>query len=335
MRRHERGNGLIGSANLSAWFPQWASTHAPDVDVPFYDIYIASVCVLILTIGLAVVFMRTFTRKDGDPEQVSAGSTNKFLLGAWVLGALLLAGFAFQTGLVGFVGQNVAPYGAFEVEVTAREGVWDFTYPDGHVADTLWVPIDQPVRLVLTSNEVSQTLSIPALRVQQTIFPDRTTEAWFEAIVPGIFSIQSGTFSTLTQDSLAAVVVALSQEDFGIWQAAVGDIFAGRTMLEVGEMLYSQQGCKACHSLDGTKLVGPSLKDVYGFEFLTTTGQTIVADAAYIKESLLTPNASVIADFQPVMTPYAGILGDQEIEAITEFLKSISERGAADLQEEK
>ncbi len=335
MWRHERGNGLIGSANLSAWFPEWASTHAPDVDVPFYDIYVAAVCILILTVGLAVVFMRTFIRQQGDPQQVPATGTNKILLGVWVLGAIVLAGFAFQTGLAGFVGQNVAPYGADEVSVTAREGAWDFIYPDGHVADTLRVAVDRPVHLTLTTNDIAQNLSIPAMRVQQAILPGQITEAWFEAIRPGIFPIFTGSFSALTQDSLAAVVVALSAADFAAWQAAVGDIFAGRTMSEVGEMLYNQQGCKACHSLDGSKLVGPSLKNVYGFEFLTTTGETVLADEAYIKESILTPNASIIADFQPVMTPYAGVLGDQEIAALIEYLKTISDRGSHAGQEEK
>jgi cytochrome c oxidase subunit 2 len=326
---------LIGSANLSAWFPEWASTHAPDVDVPFFDIYVVTVTILVLTVGLAVVFTRTFTRKDGDPEQMPATGTNKILLGVGVLGAILLAGFAFQAGLAGFVGQNVAPYGSIEVGVTAREGVWDFTYPDGHVADTLRVAVGQPVHLTMTSQDIAQTMSIPDLRVSQAIMPGSTSEAWFETIRPGTFPIRTGAFSAATYDSMASVVVSLPAEEFAAWQAAVGDIFVGRTMAEVGELLYTQQGCKVCHSLDGSNLVGPSFKNVYGFEFLTTTGETVVADDAYIKESILMPNASVIAEYQPVMTPYAGILGDREIAAITEFLKTLSDRGHTGGQEDK
>ncbi|MDX2472892.1 MAG: c-type cytochrome [Candidatus Krumholzibacteria bacterium] len=326
---------MIGSANLSAWFPEWASTHAPDVDVPFFDIYVVAAVLLVLTVGLAVVFTRTFLRKEGDPEQMPATGTNKILLGVGVLGAVLLAGFVFQVGLAGFVGQNVAPYGSFEVGVTAREGVWDFTYPDGYVADTLRVAVGQPVHLTMTSQDIAQNISMPDLRVSQAILPGETTEAWFETIRPGTFPIRTAAFSAATYDSMTAVVVSLSAEDFAAWQAAVGDIFAGRTMAEVGELLYNEQGCKVCHSLDGSKLVGPSLKNVYGFEFLTTTGETVLADDAYIKESILTPNVSVIAEYQPVMTPYAGILGDQEIAAITEFLKTISDRGHTGDQEDK
>ncbi len=326
---------MIGSANLSAWFPEWASTHAPDVDVPFFDIYVVSACALVVTVGLAVVFLRTYRRQDGDPDRMPAQGNNKLLLGVWVLAAVSLGVYAFQLGLAGYVAQDVAPYGATEIGVTAREGRWDFTYPDGTVTDTLRVEVGQPVHLTLTTADVAQNLSIPAMRVQQPILPGRTTEAWFETIAVGSFPIHSGTFSALTQDSLATAVISLSTADYDAWVAAVGDIFAGRTMAEVGELLYNQQGCKACHSLDGATVVGPSFKNVYGFEFLTTSGETITADDAYIKESILTPNVSVIDGFQPVMTPYAGKLDDREIEAIIEFLKTLSERGHAAGQEGK
>ena len=326
---------MIGSANLSAWFPEWASTFAPDVDIPFFDLYIASTVVLVLIVGLTFVFMRSFMRKEGDPEVMPSGGLNRMLLAVWLLGALGLAGFAFWAGLRGVVDQSVPPYGAYQVTVTAREGRWDFTYPGGHMSDTLRVAIDQPVRLTMISEDVSHTLSIPAMRVQQAILSGRTNEAWFQAINAGTYPIYSGAFSELTQDSLATAVVSLPREDFEAWLAAVGDIFVGRTLIEVGELLYNRQGCKACHSLDGSNLVGPSLKDVYGHEFMTVGGNSIVADDDYIRESILDPNASVIEGYQPVMTPYAGILDDREIGAIVEFLKSISDRGEALGQEEK
>ena len=173
------------------------------------------------------------------------------------------------------------------------------------------------------------------MRVQQAILSGRTNEAWFEAINTGTYPIYSSAFSALTQDNLATAVVSLAREDFEAWMAAVGDIFVGRTLVEVGELLYNRQGCKACHSLDGSNLVGPSLMNVYGYEFMTTAGNSILADDAYIKESILDPNVSVIEGYQPVMTPYAGILDDREIGAIIEFLKSISDRGDALGQEEK
>lgn len=316
---------MIGSANTTAWFPAGASTYAQGVDGAFIGIYVLAICALVVTAGLALVFVFTFLRKEGDPERMPDRSNHRLLLGAWVLAAVLLAGFAFQAGLPAFVDQNVAPYGAYAVGVTARQGSWDFTYPNGHVADTLRVEVGKPVKLTMTSEDVTQNLSIPALRVQQAIFPGRTTEAWFEATAAGDFPIHSGSYSAATHDSLTARLMAMSTTDFQAWLASVEDIFVGRTLAEVGELLYTQQGCMACHTLDGTKLVGPSFKDVFGHEVETVDGGTVMADAAYIKESILTPNAIVVAGYQPVMTPYAGKLDDREIEAITEFMKSLSQ----------
>ena len=129
---------------------------------------------------------------------------------------------------------------------------------------------------------------------------------------------------------MQTVMISHSPAEFEEWLMTVSDIFAGRTYAEVGELLYNRLGCKACHTLDGTKLVGPSFKDVYGNTFETREGQTITVDAAYVKESILTPNVSVIAGYEPVMTPYEGKVSDKEIEAITAWLRTLSQFTPAD-----
>ena len=121
----------------------------------------------------------------------------------------------------------------------------------------------------------------------------------------------------------------LSFDDAGqLW--AITD----RRNLDQPSQIMKIKGCVACHSLDGSKLVGPTFKNVYGYEFRTTEGTTVLADAAYIKASILEPNASIIEGYQPVMPAYAGILDERELEAIVAFLKTISDRGDAGGQEE-
>jgi len=324
---------LIGSAFLSTWFPVDASTHAEGVDSAFFGIGAVSIAILVVVVGLAIALMMSHLRKPGDPDRVPAGSLSKPLLGLWVLGALALIGFVFTVGVPGFLDQQVAPYGAYEITVNAREGAWGFTYPNGHESDTLRVSVNKPVRLTMTSADVAQTISVPELRLQQAILPGVMTHAWFETTQPGVFPIHTGAYSAATHDSLKTAVLSLTAAEFAAWMATVEDIFVGRTLAEVGELLYNRQGCAVCHSLDGSAIIGPTFQNVYGFEFLTTDGSTIVADDAYIKESILNPNASIIDGFLPVMTSYDGILGDREIEAITAFLKTLSERGDTAAQE--
>jgi len=321
---------LIGSANSSTWFPEAASTHAQNVDGLFFGIYVAAVFALFLFAGLALVYFYLFRRQGEDQKGQQGGRLNPVLLGLWLLGALGLGLFAYIGGIPGFVDQAVAPYDAYRIHATARQGDWDFAYPNGHVADTLMVAVGRPVHLTLVSEDVSHSLAIPALRVNQAIVPGRNTDAWFEATKPGTFRLQSNIYSGAGFDSMATSFIALESQEFEKWLADVSDIFIGRTLPEVGEILYNRLGCKACHTIDGTQLVGPSFKDVYGFEFDTVEGVRVTVDDAYIKESILTPNVSVIAGFQPVMTPYAGLVDDREIEAITAWLRTLSSKGGLD-----
>jgi cytochrome c oxidase subunit 2 len=211
--------------------------------------------------------------------------------------------------------------------VTARQWSWDFTYPNGHVADTLHVATGQPVRLNLRSEDVEHALSIPAVRVNQAVQPGREATAWFEATEPGTFPLQAGLFNGDSLTAMNSALVVHESAEFQKWLESVSDIFQGRTLVEVGELLYNRQGCAVCHTTDGTPRVGPTFLNMYGYEFDTVEGTRVTVDDAYVKESILYPNVSVIAGYQPVMTAYEGILDDRDIEAITAWLKSISDRG--------
>lgn len=318
---------MIGSAILATWFPEAASTHAPDVDGPFYWIYILAVLALFLIAGLALTFMRVYKRQDPDAKGARGGSPNPVLLGLWVLAALGLAVFAFVAGFPGFIDQTVAPYGSYGIDVTARQWDWDFTYPNGHVADTLHVAADRPVSLTLKSEDVEHGLAIPAVRLNSVARPGFEGHSWFEATEPGTYDLRGSLFNGDSLTAMNSALVVHSQADFDAWLESVSDIFQGRTLVEVGELLYNRQGCAVCHTTNGAPLVGPTFQNLYGYEFDTVEGVRVTADDAYIKESILTPNASVVAGYQPVMTPYAGILDDREIEAITAWLRSLSDRG--------
>ncbi|MEN8008448.1 MAG: cytochrome c oxidase subunit II [Candidatus Krumholzibacteriota bacterium] len=318
---------MIGSAILATWFPEAASTHAAGVDEPFYWIYIAAVLALFLFVGLAAIFLWIFRRQDRNQLGAETGRLNPVFLGLWILGALGLAVFAFVAGFPGFIDQNAAPYGAYGIDVTARQWGWDFVYPNGHVADTLHVATGTPVHLTLGTEDVEHGLSIPAMRVNQAVIPGSQSETWFEATTAGTYQLRGSIFDGDGFSSMNSALVVHEPQDFVAWMNEVSDIFKGRTMPEVGELLYTRLGCMACHTTNGQKLVGPTFLDMYGFEFDTVEGTRITVDDAYIRESILEPNVSVIAGFQPVMTPFAGLVTDQEIEAITAWLKTLSSKG--------
>ncbi|MBU2500027.1 c-type cytochrome [bacterium] len=319
---------MIGLAFMATWLPAAASRQAEGVDGPFQGLYVAAAFAVAFAAGLALAYVMLFRRRDESARGAPAGRPHPLYLGLWTLLAAGLAVYALVAGFPGFLDQTVPPYGAYPVGVTARNDGFDFTYPGGHVADTLHVAVGKPVQLTMTSEDVIHGLSVPAMRVHQAILPGRQATAWFEATLADTFDLRSNIHGG-EGAALRTALVSHQPADFDEWLRRVSDIFTGRTLAEAGELLYNREGCKACHTTDGTRLVGPSFKDVYGFEFPTRDGKTVLVDDAYIKESILTPNVSVVAGYEPVMTPYEGKLGDKEIEAITAWLKTLSSKGGA------
>jgi cytochrome c oxidase subunit 2 len=319
----------LAVGRAGTWLPEAAAAGAAEVDRPFLGLYLVSAFAVVLVTGLALTYVLQYRRRDDAARGGAGGRPNPALLGVWLLAALGLAAWTFVSGFGGFLDRSVPPYGAYAIDVTARQWNYDFVYPNGYVADTLHVAVGQPIQLNLTSEDVVHGLSVPALRVNTAILPGRISRTWFEAIAADTFTLRSDIYSGDGYSDMSTVLISQSQADFDAWLTRVSDIFSGRTYEEVGELLYTRKGCVACHSTDGSKRVGPSFKELYGHEFETRDGRRITADDAYIRESILEPNASVVAGYEPVMTPYAGQITDREIEAITAWIKTMSSLGGS------
>ncbi len=318
---------MIATATVSSWLPQAASTQSQGVDPAFYGVYVVGAFAVILVTGLAMVFVRQFPRNSENERGLSDARPNVKLQAAWVLAALGIAIYAFNAGLPGFLDANAAPWMSYRVLATVGREGFQFTYPNGHLADTLHVSINRPVRLDATTVDVIHTLQSPSLRLNEPVLPGRTAQAWFNATTPGTYELRSAIWGGDRYQDMHTAVVAHTPADFDAWMIRVSDVFAGRTMVQAGEVLYGTKGCRTCHTIDGNKLVGPSFKNVFGHQFDTREGVRITADEAYIKQSILKPNVSIILGYEPVMTPFEGRITDKEIAALTAYLRTLSDLG--------
>jgi cytochrome c oxidase subunit II len=95
-----------------------------------------------------------------------------------------------------------------------------------------------------------------------------------------------------------------------------------------GQQLFQQLACVTCHLNDGTGR-GPSLAGVPGSTVELANGSRVVADEGYIRESILTPQMKLVSGVQPVMPTFQGLVNEEGVMALIEYIKSLPAPAAA------
>jgi cytochrome c oxidase subunit 2 len=212
------------------------------------------------------------------------------------------------------------------VKVTARMWSWSFQYENGRQSGTLNLPLGRPVKLSITSMDMLHSLSIPAFRVKEDAVPGMETYLWFLPDEAGTYDLFCTEYCGTGHSSMTTTVEVMPVKVFESWYAGKTEAEGGAGKIPIGATLVQEKGCVACHSLDGTAKVGPTLQGLYGRkEFVVTAGKEhqIVVNEDYLKRSLLDPQADIVKGFPPIMPSQKGLLRDDEIEAIIYYLKNL------------
>ena len=206
--------------------------------------------------------------------------------------------------------------------VEGQKWNWSFTYPNGYVDANLHVPVDRPVQLVMSSADVIHSLYVPVFRIKQDVVPGRYSKVWFEATEPGEYDLFCAEYCGTSHSDMLALVVVHPPGEFEAWLEQASNFLETMSPVDAGRKLFQVRGCMQCHSMDGSAKTGPTLLGVFGRSENMANGTTLTVDENYIRESILEPNARVVAGFEPVMPTYQGRLKDAEIMAIIEYLKA-------------
>ncbi len=306
------------------WLPVDASTGAPAVDALFHFILWVSVAFFALIVGLMVYFVVRFRRRGLDAAEPSPAHNTALEL-TWSGIPLLLVIVIFGWGFKVYLDLNTPPANAYEVQVTGQKWKWLFTYPNGHVDENLHVPVDRPVKLVMTSEDVIHSFFVPAFRVKRDVVPGRYSSLWFQATKTGTFPVLCAEYCGRGHSDMLAEVVVHPPGGFERWLEDAANLASRMSPAEAGERLFRTRGCAQCHAVDGSARVGPSLAGLVGRRAVLRDGTTVVADENYVRESILEPQAKVAAGFEPVMPTYKGRLKDDEITALIAYLKALGE----------
>jgi cytochrome c oxidase subunit 2 len=329
------------------WMPPQASTFAEDVDFAFYFIYwVDLIFFIILMVGMLYLAVRYRYRSAEDRTIDIKGNHTVEMIWAVFPSFLLIA--MFVLGFNAYMKQSIPPADAMEVRVTAQKWSWTFDYPSLGIEGekVLVVPQGKPVRLTMTSRDVLHSFFVPDFRVKKDVIPGRYSVLWFQAdeifaarpdqgrgpndegdMVSGLGEGEHQVFCTeycgTDHSRMYSRVRVLAEDDFDAWAKAINNIdLTVLTSTERGEYYYKKKGCNGCHSVDGSQLVGPSFKGLYGRNENVDGGQVVKVDDNYLSESILVPGAKVVDGYANQMPSFQGQLDTEQVTDIIEFIKS-------------
>ncbi|MGB0758584.1 MAG: cytochrome c oxidase subunit II [Rubripirellula sp.] len=353
---------LLGDefASKFTWFPEQASTFAAENDWLFF--FITWICVLffIPIAGCLFYFCWKYSKPKGEKAESNVAHNTPLELAWSILPSFFLVAM-FVLGARSYLNQRTVPEGANNIGLKAFKWGWTMDYGKGVMNPELHILAEEPTKLSMRSIDVIHSVYIPAFRAKKDVVPGRYNYMWFEANVASekvskeeldnaikenggdpwdydkwqftpdgyrFFDLYCTEYCGKNHSIMqTAVVVHQTVEDLEAWIEKVSKRPGNQSLEAWGEKLYNQRGCAGCHSLDGTKRVGPSFKESYGNERVFADDTKVTADEDYIRNSILYPKKQVVKGYQPVMPSYKGQLSDDDIASIIEYLKSVSDYG--------
>jgi cytochrome c oxidase subunit 2 len=312
--------------NAVGLMPVEASAQAKVID-RLFNLHITIISFLF---SLIVVFLLysvvVFRRKPGDTSDGDHLEGHTGLEIAWTLAPLATVLLFAGLGAQALADTRRPEPNAFVVKVIARQWSWSFEYPDSGVTSTsLNLPANRQVVLQLTSEDVIHSFWVPEFRVKQDALPgDKLVKEL--RVTPsriGDYKVRCAELCGRQHAYMESPVVVMSAADFDAWIAKESAISADP--VERGKKWAAQFGCTACHSVDGTKVVGPTWKGLYGSQAPLADGTTAAADDAYLRESIVDANAKIVQGFSPGIMPqtFGATLTEQQISDLIEYIKTL------------
>jgi cytochrome c oxidase subunit 2 len=308
------------------------------VNGPILFVSAVSLFMLIGITGVMLYFTFKYHRRRSPIGEDIHG--NQTLEVVWTVIPTILAFAFFWYGWEGYKIIKTPPKDAMRIHVTGRMWSWNMEYANGVQSNELYVPVNVAVRCDLTSQDVIHSFYLPAFKVKQDAVPGVPgLFLWFIAKQVGDYDIFCAEYCGLNHSHMLSKVHVLPQADFDAWLKSEGVKVAALekatastggaddgSLAIMGKQLATSKGCVACHSSDGSKLIGPSYKGLYGSKQTVVSAgaeHEVTVDDAYIKKSMLEPTADVVKGFQPLMPSQQGLVSDGEVKALTAYIKSL------------
>lgn len=321
---------LFRNAYAGSWtLPMQATQAAKSWDGLYWFLTGLSLFFFVLVVGLMLYFVVAYRKREGGKSSTIEGHVPLEIM--WTAIPTVLVMIIFVWGWAVYKDMVRAPTNALEIRVVGKQWSWAFQYEDGRTtSNALYVPVNKPVRLVLSSQDVIHGFFIPNFRVKKDVVPGMYTYINFEANVPGKHQVFCTEYCGTAHSGMLADLYVLTDEEWSRFQrgktpemAHGGVEIQSRTLAEMGKDLSHSKGCVACHSADGAAKIGPSYKGLFMSKRRVEGGDVVRADENYIRESIEKPMARVVEGFTPTMPTYVGQVSEEEMNALVAYIKSL------------
>jgi cytochrome c oxidase subunit 2 len=307
--------------------PPVASEFAAKVDV-FYWFMVLMSLFWVVAIGAVVAFYCVRYRRRYRTQRPDEIHGNNRLEAAWTVIPFVLAMGMFFWAAHLFFDYAQSPGDAMEILVTGKQWMWRLQHPDGtREINALHIPVGQPIKLTMTSEDVIHSFYIPAFRVKADVVPGRYTRTWFTPTKTGKFHLFCAEYCGTEHSKMGGYVTVLTPREYDEWLATAGATGGGVAVARLspaaaGERLFTRLGCVTCHGAEPGAL-GPSLIGLFGRQEELADGTTIMADEDYIRQSILYPQRHIVKGYQPVMPSFEGQVSETQLLQLVAYIKSI------------
>jgi cytochrome c oxidase subunit 2 len=306
-------------------FPEQASTIAGRVDNLYFFLLSITVFFGLLIAMLIVVFAIKYRRRGA--AQVGTPITGSVPLELmWSIVPFGIAMVIFTWGANVYFTMQRPPDETLEIYAVGKRWMWKFQHIDGQrEINELHLPVGRPVKLTMTSEDVIHDVFVPAFRVKGDAIPGRYTTIWFTATTPGEYHLFCAEYCGTKHSAMVGRVVVMEPAAYQSWlSGGVGEM----SLSARGQKLFEDLACHTCHLAD-SRGRGPSLQGVFGSEVTLADGRAVAADEGYLRESILNPQAKITAGYQPQMPTFQGLVNEEGLMGLIEYIKSLPPAGAA------
>jgi len=306
------------------FIPESASTLSWKVDALYFFLSGVTIFFTLLISGTVIFFVLKYRRRSPYeiPRPISGSHKLETL---WSVIPFIIAMAMFGWGAKLYFEQYRPPQNALEIYVVGKQWMWKIQHTTGQrEINELHVPIGRKVKLIMTSEDTIHDFFVPAFRMKADVLPGRYTTEWFEATKPGSYHLFCAEYCGMNHSGMIGYVIVMEQREFDNW-------LSGNTSQQspavAGQQLYQTLGCVSCHGATGEGGRGPALVGIFGTETSLANGQTAKVDEAYIRESIMTPQAKLVNGFGPIMPTFQGQVTEDQILQLIAFIRSLQGPG--------